>query len=175
MQPLPAAFLLIETKCNAFETAAHLRAAPLVRWAAPTYGPHQVVAYAEAGSPEALAEFVEQLRPQPMIAELDARICKPIPGDETLSPFAITEPVAAVLLITVNYREEKERVVTVNLRRLRAVRLARAMWGPADIIAVVQAADHEAMRNVICDEIKTLKGVADNTTLYCYPEKKTAG
>ena len=170
MQPAPAAFLLIKSNRDAYATAQQLRAEPHVRWASAVYGPHQVVACAEAETPAALAGFIEQLRPQPAIAELDARICKPIPGDETLAPLQVTQPVAAVLLVNVNYREEKERVVTVNLRQLPAVRLARAMWGPADIIAVVQAPDHEALRNVICDEIKILKGVAANTTLYCYPE-----
>lgn len=170
MQPVPAAFLLIKTQRDAFGVARGLRAEPPVRWAAAVFGPHQVVGYLEAPSTTALTGFIEQLRQQPAIAELDARICKPIPGDETLPPVQVTQPVAAALLVTVNYREEKERVVTLNLRQNPAVRLARAMWGPADIIAIVQAPDHEALRNIICDEIKILKGVTGNTTLYCYPD-----
>jgi hypothetical protein len=69
----------------------------------------------------------------------------------------------------VNYREEKERVVTYHLRQVEGIRLARAMWGPADIIVVAEAGDHESMRNLICDQIKVMKGVASCTTLYCYP------
>ena len=173
MQSPPAAFLLITTNQHAGRTAHRLRAEPGVTWAAAVYGPYQVAAYTQADTPEALADFTERLRSQPMITALDARLCKPIPGDEILPPFQVNQPVAALLLINVNYREEKERVVTLKLRQLPAVRLARAMWGPADIIALVQAPDQEALRNVICDQIKNLPGVAANTTLYCYPNQPT--
>ena len=43
--------------------------------------------------------------------------------------------------------------------------------GPTDIVAIAEASDHESMRNIICYEIKTMKGVSSNTTLYCYPKE----
>ncbi len=167
--PRPHAFLLIRTTSDARKLARRLAAKSWIEWAAAAYGPYPVVAYAHADDPERLCRRVEGLRSAPRVLELDARVCKPIPGDETLGPFATTKPEVAVLLITVDYRIRKERVLTQTLRTIPQVKMARAMWGPTDIIAVVEEADHEAMRNLICDRIKILPGVHSNTTLYCYP------
>jgi hypothetical protein len=155
-----AAFLLLATRQDATEMARRLAQAEGVVWASAAYGPHCVVGYAEAASPNKLAAFVERIRTSDGVDMLDARVCKPIPGDEGLPPLELSEPEVAMLLINVDYR----------LRENARVRLVRAMWGPADIIAVLEAPDHETMRNVICDEVKVLRGVASNTTLYCYPQ-----
>jgi nitrate reductase NapAB chaperone NapD len=166
----PAAFLLIKTNLNAYHVVRSIRNEKHVQWASAVYGPYQIVAYIESENQRELAEFIESIRTQRRILELDARMCKVIPGDQELKPFKITKPEFAVLLINVNYKEEKERIVTINLRRLKGVLLSRAMWGPADIVVVVEEQNHELMRNLICDKIKTLKGVLTNTTLYCYSE-----
>jgi hypothetical protein len=173
MHTMPAAtFLLIKANQNANRLLHSIRSEKHVRWAAVTYGPFQIVAYLEGESHGQLTAFIEELRSWKEILELDARMCKAIPGDEELKPFRIQGPEASVVLVGVNYREEKERIVTYNLRKVEGIRLARAMWGPADIIVVAEAGDHEAMRNLICDQIKVMKGVVACTTLYCYPEAR---
>ena len=138
------AFLLVSPVHNAFETAKFMEDYSWVRWVCCTYGPYPVVAYAEAADHLTLSQHLEQLRAQPAVRELDARVCKHIPGDEALGAFEVTQPEVAVLLINVDYKAEKERVVTSNLRKMSAIPLARAMWGPTDIIAVIQAEDHES-------------------------------
>jgi hypothetical protein len=167
-----AAFLLIKVNRNAHSVLQTIRTEAHVRWAAATFGPYQIVAYLAGDSHGRLTDFIEELRSRDGIQELDARMCKAIPGDEELKPFRIAGPEASVVLVGVNYREEKERIVTYNLRKVDGIRLARAMWGPADIIVVAEAGDHEAMRNLICDQIKVMKGVLTCTTLYCYPETR---
>lgn len=166
----PAAFLLIKTNLNAYHVLRSIRIEKFVQWASAVYGPYQIVAYIESESRKEITEFIEGMRTQRRILELDARMCKVIPEDQELKPFKITMPESALLLINVNYKEERERIVTINLRKLKGVLLSRAMWGPSDIIVIVEAENHELIRNLICDEIKTLKGVLSNTTLYCYPE-----
>lgn len=169
----PAAFLLIKTDGSAFDLAAGLEMESAVHWARPVYGPFQVVAYVHRADDAALARYVEAVRALDGVKELDARLCKPIPGDEDLRFIPPDKNERALLLINVN-KEEKERVVTWNLRKLPAVTLARAMWGPTDILAIVHADDREQMRDVICDEVKVARGVAANTTLYCYPDASLA-
>ena len=101
---------------------------------------------------------------------MDARMCKAIPGDEELGAMVTpAKPEVAVLLICVDHHFVKEREVTWKLREHPSVAWARAMWGPDDIVAVVEAGEHEAMRNVICDDVKVMKGVVRNCTLYAYP------
>jgi DNA-binding Lrp family transcriptional regulator len=162
-------FLLVTTSSSVEELTRRLRAEPEVVWASPAYGPYPLVAYAETATPAEQADFVERVRQSAGVDGLDARMCKWIPGDDDLPPFEAPDGEAALLLINVDYRVEKERNVVYSLRENRKARLVRAMWGPADVVALVGAADHEALRNVICDEVKTTKGVASNTTLYCYP------
>lgn len=164
-----AAFLLIKTNLNAFRVLSSIKSSKLVVWANNVYGPYQIVAYVESDSEKEITEFIEDVRSRRFVTELDARRVKVIPQDDKLKPFKIGKPISAVLLVNVNYKEEKERVVTWNLRKISGVKIARAMWGPTDIVVIVEASDHEAMRNLICDDIKVLKGVANNTTLYCYP------
>ena len=166
----PAAFLLIKTNSNAIKIANSIEQYSPVAWASVVYGPYQIVAYIEGKDERELSEFIEVVRSRTDIAELDARMCKSLAEDEKLTPFKIEKPNSAVLLISVNYREEKEKITTYNLRRLDGIKLARAMWGPTDIIALVEAIDQEAMRNLICDRVKSMKGVETNMTLYCYPE-----
>lgn len=166
----PAAFLLIKTNSNAVKIVNSIKRYSLVVWATVVYGPYQIIAYIEGKDERELSKFIEDVRSRRDIIELDARMCKSIPEDEKLTPFKIVKPKSAVLLISVNYKEEKEKITTYNLRRLKGIKLARAMWGPADIIAVVEASDQEAMRNLICDGVKLMKGVKTNTTLFCYPE-----
>jgi len=170
MASRPASFLLFRLQRDGYKFVEGLRASPYVRWAAPVYGPFQAVAYAEAASQQALTTWIESLRELPEISDLDARAVKPIPEDHELADFHVSGPERSVLLIDVDYREEKERVVTLKLREIPGVVFARAMWGPADVIAIVEAPDHEAMRNLICDRVKVLAGVRSNTTLYCYPD-----
>lgn len=167
----PAAFLLIKTNLNAFKVINSVKESSLVKWASVVYGPYQIIAYVQTGSDSEMVNFIEDLRSRRFITELDARMVKIIPDDDKIPSLLISKAKVAALLINVNYKEEKERVVTYNLRKISGIQLARAMWGPADIIAVVEADDAEAMRNKICDEIKTMKGIISNTTLYCYPEK----
>lgn len=140
-------------------------------WAKAIYGPYQIVAYLEAGDEAKVVNVIEEMRSIEGINEIDARRVKVIPKDDELAGFSLTKPINAVLLINVNYKEEKERVVTWNLREVPGVAYARAMWGPTDIVAIVEADDHESMRNLICDDIKVLKGVRENSTLYCYPKE----
>jgi uncharacterized protein with GYD domain len=166
----PAAFLLVRSKTNAYEAAGWLRAQDRVRWAAATFGPQPVVAYATASSDLELVEFIEGVRENPAIAELDGRMCKPLPEDDGAAPLRTGTGQVAALLVNVDYRQETERQVTLNLRTIEGVRIARAMWGPADVVAVVEAPDHEALRNTICDQVKLMKGVVSTTTLYCYPD-----
>jgi len=164
-----AAFLLIKTNLNASRVLNSIKQNKLVVWANQVYGPYQIVAYAESENEKELTELIEDIRSRRFITELDARRVKVIPQDDKLKPFKINKSVSAVLLVNVNYKEEKERVVTWNLRKISGVKIARAMWGPTDIVVIVEASDHESMRNLICDDIKVLKGVTNNTTLYCYP------
>ena len=165
-----AAFLLINTVSKVFDVLDTVSQCDQVLWVRPTFGPYQVVVYVEGSSPKDLVTFVEELRSQGSIAEMDVRMCKPLPGDEHLQGFTIEQPECAVVLININLREGLETDVVINLRSIHGVKLARALWGPADIIAIVEAAEHEAMRNLICDDIKALKGVESTTTLYCYPD-----
>jgi hypothetical protein len=166
------AFLLITPRRSSFEFLSELCQHEIIHWARPAYGPYPVIAYAMADSGVALTRFAERLRSREDVAGLDVRVCKFIPGDEELKPPVMTGPETAVLLINVNYSLERERDVTYKLRKFRQIKLARAMWGPADIVVIVEESDHESMRNLICDEIKVLKGVASNTTLYCYPDDR---
>jgi hypothetical protein len=168
---LSASFLLIKSRRSAFEVANFVGSKLPVRWVSPVYGPYQVVAYVSGNDERKVAEFIEMLRSEMPDGEVDARLCKASPGDESLGELDVKGRPAAVLLINVNYAQEKERIVTYRLRELKGVAFARAMWGPADIIAIVNADDHESLRNLICDDIKTLKGVATNTTLYGYPRE----
>ena len=114
------------------------------------------------------ADRVEAVRAHAHV-RLDARLCKHLPGDESLPPLRVLRPESSVLLVNVDYRQAKEREVVFEMRRNPSVSLARAMWGPSDIIAVVEAPDGEAMRTVVCDEIKVLRGVVSTCTLYGYP------
>ena len=166
----PACFLLIKTNLDARQCVNFVKQSSLVVWADNVFGPYQIVAYIQAETLKEITSYVESLRAQKYINELDARMCKPIPGDDELKLFNVSKNQSAVLLINVNYKEEKERNVTYNLRKINGIVYARAMWGPTDIVAIIEAGDPEAMRNLICDEVKVSKGVATNTTLYCYSE-----
>jgi uncharacterized protein with GYD domain len=165
----PAAFLLAKTRRSSYDVAQAIAEQEHTIWARAVFGPYQVAAYVEAEDATALVAFIETLRQSQDIWDLDARICKVIPGDEELASCQITKAETAVLLINVDYKIELERVVTINLRKLHGMAVARAMWGPADIIAIVEADDRKAMRDLICDEVKVMKGVLSNSTLYCYP------
>ena len=167
-----SAFLLMKPRTNAWDMARTLGEQAWIQWVSPTYGPYPIVAYAQAKSQDELAQRIEELRADANVVELDARMCKHIPGDEDLEPLVVSGPEVAVLLIAVDYTREKERVVTHNLRKMPVVPLARAMWGPTDIIAIVEEDEHEFMRNLICDDIKPMNGVMCNTTLYCYPRRR---
>lgn len=166
----PSAFLLVKTDGNSSVVLSNIINNGSILWAKAVYGPYQIVVYLEADNELEMVKTIENLRGMEGIKEIDARRVKIIPKDEELTTFSITKPVSAVLLINVNYKEEKERVVTWNLRAVNGVVYSRAMWGPTDIVAIVEADDHEAMRNLICDDIKVLKGVRENSTMYCYPE-----
>jgi hypothetical protein len=162
----------MKPRTNAWEVARTLGEQAWIRWVSPTYGPYPIVAYAQAKSHDELVQRIEELRADTNVVELDARMCKHIPGDEDLEPLVVSSPEVAVLLINVDLTREKERIVAYNLRKMAAVQLARAMWGPTDIIAVVEEDEHESMRDLICDHVKTMNGVASNMTLYCYPRRK---
>ena len=165
-----AAFLLIKSSVDAYSQAAAIGNLSHVEWATPVFGPHQVVAYASAGGLGELTAFIESIRNAEGVLELDARMCKTIPGDENLGAMIPpAKPEVAVLLIGVDHHVVKEREITWKLREHPAVAWARAMWGPDDIVAVVEAPEHEAMRDVICDDVKVMKGVVRNCTLYGYP------
>jgi DNA-binding Lrp family transcriptional regulator len=164
-----SSFLLIKTNTNSINLLSDILKSDCVLWAKSVYGPHQIVAYLESDTETQIVEAIENMRGKKGINEIDARRVKVIPGDEDLKAFKLVKPINAVLLINVNYKEEKERVVTWSLRTIPGIVFARAMWGPADIIAVVEAEDHESMRNLICDKVKTQKGVRENSTLYCFP------
>jgi DNA-binding Lrp family transcriptional regulator len=164
----PAAFLLIKTNTNSSQVLEEINKSNLVVWSSAVYGPHQLVVYLNSEQEEEITEYVEGLREMKGITEIDCRVVKIIPKDEELSSFETSKKEVAVLLIGVNYKEEKERVVTWNLRDIPGIKLARAMWGPTDIVAIVEADDKESMRDKICDDVKTLKGVSTNSTYYCY-------
>jgi nitrate reductase NapAB chaperone NapD len=166
-----ASFLLIKTKDNSNKVLEDINSSDITVWSSIVYGPYQIVAYLESEQEEDIVDYIEDLRSHSGIGEVDARLVKIIPKDDELTGFTIDKEKSAVLLINVNYKEEKERVVTWNLREIEGVKWARAMWGPTDIIAIVEENDIESMRDKICDDIKTLKGVATNSTYYCYPKK----
>lgn len=168
---MAAAFLLIKTRQNAYDLARAISEAQETIWASPAYGPYGVVAYAKGATHAEVTSFIEEMRVRPDVVELDARMCKHIPGDDSLPRLEVSRHELAMLLINVDHRQVKERDVVYSLRKMKQVRLARAMWGPADIIAIVEARDHENMRNLICDDIKLIIGVTSNTTLYCYPPR----
>ena len=165
----PSSFILIKTNLNARRVLGSVQQSKLVKWSSVCYGPYQIVAYVQAETDAELTDYIEDLRAHRFIMELDARLVKVIPQDEDLMDFTVSKNKVCVLGINVNYKEEKERVVTYNLRKIDGIKLARAMWGPTDIFAIIEAEDGEAMRNKICDEVKTMKGVISNTTYYCYP------
>jgi DNA-binding Lrp family transcriptional regulator len=165
----PSSFILIKTNLNARKVLGSIQHSKLVKWSSVCYGPYQIIAYVQADTDTELTNFIENLRAHRFIQELDARLVKVIPKDEELLDFSVSKDKVAVLGINVNYKEEKERVVTYNLRKIEGIKLARAMWGPTDVFVIVEAEDGEAMRNKICDEVKTMKGVISNTTYYCYP------
>jgi DNA-binding Lrp family transcriptional regulator len=165
-------FLFIKTNLHAKRVlAGAVRSVPGVYWAEVIYGPYQIAAYIRDENERALADRVERLRAERPILEMDVRRCKPLPEDKTLAPFMgeHCRPVRACLLVNVDHHITKERAVVNKLRQVEGVLMARAMWGPTDIVAIVEAADQEGMRNLICDEIKVMEGVATNTTLFCYP------
>lgn len=167
----PAVFLLIKTKKDVFSLIKTIGSNKNIKWSSAVYGPYQVIAYVDHTDEKALAQEVEKIRTIKGVEELDARMVKIIPQDDKLENFETIKGEAAVLLINVDYKIEKERVVTWNLRKIKGVKWARAMWGPADIIAIVEADNHESMRDLICDDVKVLKGVKNNSTYYCYPKK----
>ena len=164
----PTAFLLVNTNLDACKVKGSIKKIDAIKWIANVFGPYQLVAYLVTETRKELIETIEDIRSRRYIKNLDARMVKTIPKDEELKEFTVIKSEVACLLINVDYTQEKERNVTYNLRRLKGVVFARAMWGPADIIAIVEAKDHETMRNLICDDIKMMKGVKTNTTLYGY-------
>jgi DNA-binding Lrp family transcriptional regulator len=164
-----SAFSLIRTQLDGFKVAGSVARTPTVQWTANVYGPHQIVAFWQSESEAELVAAAEDLRSRRFIDELDIRRVKVIPGDELLDTIPFSQPHRAVLLINVDYSLERERDVCYRLRDIKGVTYARTMWGAADIIALVEGSDHESLRNLICDEIKTARGVKSNTTLYCYP------
>jgi len=166
-----AAFALIRTDLDAFKVRGSVARTPTVEWATNVYGPHQIVAFAQSESEAGLVAAAEDLRSRRFISDLDLRRVKVIPGDESLSQLEFSHPHRAVLLINVDYEKERERDVCYKLRDIKGVVYARTMWGPADIVALVEGPDHEALRNLICDEIKVANGVKTNITLYCYPSE----
>lgn len=166
----PAAFLLINTDLDARKVLKSVKRVEAVKWANNIFGPYQVVAYLETENRAELLEAIEDLRSRRFITKLDARMVKAIPGDDKLKDLIVKKPQVAFLLINVDYTKEKERNVTYNLRKLDGVVYARAMWGPTDIMVVVEADNHEDMRNLICDDVKTMNGVKTNSTLYCYTD-----
>ena len=142
----------------------------MVAWTSNLFGPYQLAAYVKAKDNREIALFAEDLRSRRFITDLDPRICKILPGDEKEDAITLSSAAhCALLLINVDYRIRKEREIVQDLRKIGGVRLARAMWGPSDVMCIVEAKDAEAMRNLICDQIKILTGVAANTTLVCYP------
>jgi DNA-binding Lrp family transcriptional regulator len=166
-----SAFALIRTDLDAFKVRGSVVRTPTVEWAANVYGPHHIIAFAQSESEAELVAAAEDLRSRRFISDLDLRRVKVVPGDESLSQFEFSHPHRAALLINVDYTKERERDVCYYLRGVKGVVYARTMWGPADIVALVEGADHETLRNLICDEIKTASGVKTNTTLYCYPSE----
>jgi DNA-binding Lrp family transcriptional regulator len=164
-----AAFFLVRTQLDGFKVAGSVSRTPTVKWVTNVYGPDQIVAFAESGSELEIVEAAEDLRSRRFISSLDVRRVKIVPDDELLKPFEFAHPHRAVLLINVDYTQAKEREVCYRLRAIEGVVYSRTMWGPADIVTLVEGSDHENLRNLICDEIKTLSGVKSNTTLYCYP------
>jgi|SRR5580658_5207437 DNA-binding Lrp family transcriptional regulator len=164
-----AAFSLIRTDLDALKVRGSVARTPAVEWAANVYGPHQIVAFSQSESEAELVAAAEDLRSRRFIVDLDVRRVKVIPHDDELTPFQFSHPHRAVLLINVDYEKKRERDVCYTLRGIKGVVYARTMWGPADIVALVEGQDHETLRNLICDEIKVSTGVKSNTTLYCYP------
>ena len=165
-----ASFLLIKTRGNAHGLVNKLtkRREEGVIWSLPIYGPYQVICYIEQSSYPEMERYVEMLREEPEFQEIDARRVKPIPEDLELASFTTSAPEVAALLIRVDYRIQRERDLTLQLRRINGVTFARAMWGPDDIIALVEAQNPEEMRNLICDDIKVIPSVSGNVTLYGY-------
>lgn len=164
-----AAFFLVQTQLDGFKVAGSVARTPTVKWVTNVYGASQIVAFAESESEVEIVDAAEDLRSRRFISALDVRRVKIIPNDEKLTPLQFSEPHRAVLLINVDYDKARERDVCYTLRGIKGVVYARTMWGASDIVALVEGNDHETLRNLICDEIKTLAGVKSNTTLYCYP------
>jgi len=166
----PASFLLIKVNCNVQNAMCDLtqKKNDGIMWVIPVYGPCQIICYLEKSTYPKLEQYVETLREESNFLEIDARRVKPIPEDASLKTFSTPSPDVAVLLINVNYKVQREREVTCRLREIDGVTFARAMWGPNDIIVVVEAKNPEEMRNLICDKIKTIPAVAGNSTLYGY-------
>jgi DNA-binding Lrp family transcriptional regulator len=163
-----ASYILLKTNLDATKVLGSILREEGVVWATNAYGPYQIVAYVEFEAEKDMQLAIENMRSRRFVTELDARIVKVIPNDEKLSSFKTLKKEQAVLLINVDYTKAKERDVTYALRTIPGIVWARAMWGPHDIIAIIEAEDKESMRNLICDEIKTLTGVRTNTTLYGY-------
>jgi hypothetical protein len=163
------AFLLIKTKKNSIDLFQRISKENRIFWGSNVFGPFQIVICLVEENEKILINKIEKIRDTENIDELDARVVKNLPNDEHLRKMVISKSNVAVLLINVNYKEGKERDITYSLREVSGVITARAMWGPTDIIAIVETHDKEHMRNVICDNIKLMKGVKTNTTLYCYP------
>ena len=155
---------LVKTQLDSLKVSKDIGSTPLVKWSQPVFGPWQIVCYIEGEDLEVI-NTIEHIRAKRAVNEVDARMVKVLPEDKDLVVSFPKTPQKAVLLINVNYKEEKERIVTLNLRKIPGVSLSRAMWGPTDIIAFVEAEDKEKMRNLICDEIKTQKGEMTNKTL----------
>lgn len=164
-----AAFILVQTQLDGFKVAGSVARTSTVEWVTNVYGPTQIVAFAESDSETEIVNAMEDLRSRRFIAALDVRRVKIIPNDELLTPLQLSQPHRAVLMINVDHKKVRERDVCYTLRGIKGVAYARTMWGAADIIALVEGTDHETLRNLICDEVKTLEGVMSNTTLYCYP------
>jgi len=165
---MESAFLLIKTNLDSRKVMNSILSQTGVVWANNTFGPNQIIVYIEDYENK-LIETIEELRSRRYITELDARIVKKIPEDKGLKFNLPNKKERAVLLINVNYKEEKERIITKKIREINGACYARAMWGPTDVIAIVESNDKESMRNLICDKIKTMKGINQNTTMYCYP------
>src|SRR5688572_26654226 len=104
---LAHAFLLIKPSIRAGDAARALTAETWIRWASAAYGPHPVIAYAEAFSHQELTGHIEDLRTSGLLLDLDARMCKHLPGDDDLPALRVSRPQVAVLLVNVNYAIEK--------------------------------------------------------------------
>ncbi len=87
---------------------------------------------------------------------------------------AVVDPVRAGLTttayVTLSIRQQDWREMVPRLRAIEEVRHMALTGGDVDVVLLVRAADNEALRRVVLEQITTLPGVLSTRTLLVFED-----